>query len=542
MIDPSRFEELHIVRKIKEKIRKWWRIELSFADATGYVVDHKKGVVIPPHSRFCEASLGCREGFGRCNRSIEKAVRDLASRFEAADPKQVGLPVNGAGDTKALLVDQCHMGFHIIAAPVVTGDKFHGAIFACGFLGAQAKGARSELIQANAQKEGLTIAAPDEAYASVPSLSVESMDCFQDLLETTVGEIVEVSQAASRQEARIAQLSRELGGRYQFANIIGKSQAMQRLFSVLEKVVDSESTVLVTGENGTGKELIGRALHYNGPRRDRPFVVQNCSALNDNLLESELFGHVKGSFTGAMRDKPGLFRVAHGGTFLLDEVGDMSPAMQVKVLRVIQEGTFLPVGGTKPEQVDVRIIAATNRNLKEMVQRREFREDLYYRLNVLNLEVPPLRARTEDLPMLCDFFLKQHAEKSARPLKQLAPEILARFFEYAWPGNIRELENEVERLVVLAGDRVNIGVDLLPASAAHFAVEESAHARFKEKGDLSSAVSALEREMIQQGLISTHWNKTQLAARLGVSRTTLIKKIKDYGIEEGNGEDGESPA
>ena len=524
MIDPSRFEDLLIVRKIKEKIRKWWRIEISFADATGFVVDHKKGVVIPPHSRFCEASLGCKEGFGRCNRSIEKAVRDLASQKEM----------------KAVLTDQCHMGFHVIACPVITEERFHGAIFACGFLQEGAKAERSAVIPENARAEGLTIVAPEEAYAAVPSLSATDMDYFKDLLETTVEEIVEFSRTVEQKEARIAQLARELGGRYQFGNIVGKSPAMQRLFAVLEKVVESESTVLVTGENGTGKELIARALHYNGQRKDRAFVVQNCSALNDNLLESELFGHVKGAFTGAMRDKQGLFKVAHGGTFFLDEVGDMSPAMQVKLLRVLQEGTFLPVGGTKSDQVDVRIIAATNRNLKEMVQRREFREDLFYRLNVLNIEVPPLRSRTEDIPLLCDYFLRRHAEKGGKPMKQLSPEIVARFFGYAWPGNIRELENEIERLVVLAGDRVDIGPDLLPASSSHFLpTEERSLARFKDKGDLASAVSALEREMIQQGLIATHWNKTQLAARLGVSRTTLLKKIKEHGVDAGEeGDEG----
>ncbi len=517
MIDPSRFEDLLIVRKIKEKIRKWWRIELSFADPTGFVVDHKKGVVIPPHSKLCEASLGCREGFGRCNRSIEKAVRDLADRKE----------------TKAVLVDQCHMGLHVIACPVVADDKFHGAIFACGFLGSEAKEARRGLVLDNAASEGLQIAQPEEAYGGIPSLSAQDMGYFKDLLETTVEEIVEFSRTIDQKEARIAQLSRELGGRYQFGNIVGKSAAMQRLFAVLEKVVDSESTVLVTGENGTGKELIARALHYNGPRKDKPFVVQNCSALNDNLLESELFGHVKGSFTGATRDKQGLFRVAHGGTFFLDEVGDMSPAMQVKLLRVLQEGTFLPVGGTKPEEVDVRIIAATNRALKEMVQRREFREDLYYRLNVINVEVPPLRARAEDIPLLCEYFLGHHAEKAGKASKQLAPEILARFFEYGWPGNIRELENEIERLVVLAGDRQLVGVDLLQSGASHVAQLPARDLeRYKEKGDLSAAVTALEREMIQQGLVATHWNKTRLAVQLGVSRTTLIKKIKEYGIED----------
>ena len=516
MIDPSRFEELHIVRKVKETIRKWWRIELSFADATGFVVDHRKGVVIPPHSKFCEASLGCKGGFALCNRSIERAVKEVAHRT----------------DSRAVLFDSCHMGFQIIACPVRSEEKFHGAIFACGFLQAEAKAARPALIQENARREGLTIVQPDEAYANVPSLSGRDMDYFKDLLETTVAEIVEFSRTVEQKEARIAQLSRELGGRYQFANIVGKSPTMQRLFSLLEKVVDSESTVLVTGENGTGKELIARALHYNGPRRERAFVAQNCSALNDNLLESELFGHVRGSFTGASRDKPGLFKVANHGTFFLDEVGDMSPAMQVKLLRVLQEGTFLPVGAIKPDHVDVRIIAATNRSLKDMVPRREFREDLYYRLNVLNIEVPPLRSRLEDIPILCDHFLSQHAEKSGKPIKQLAPEIMARFYAYAWPGNIRELENEIERLVVLSGDKQLVSHDLLGQTNMSSTEPRLSSRHAGSRGDLQTAVQSLEEEMIQQGLIQTHWNKTKLAEQLGISRTTLIKKIKEYGIED----------
>jgi transcriptional regulator with PAS, ATPase and Fis domain len=519
MIEPSRFETLHIVRKIKEKIRKWWNIELSFADATGFVVDHKKGVVIPPHSRLCAASLGCKEGFARCNRSIEKAVKDLS----------------GSKEMKAVLVDGCHMGLHIIATPVIYGDRLRGALFACGFIGEEQKADRKAQVLRNAEMEGLEVPEAGKAYGDVPALSARDMAYFKDLLETTATEIVEFSRTVAEKEKRIEQLSAALGGRYQFGNIVGKSAAMQRLFSLLEKIVDSESTVLITGENGTGKELIARALHFNGTRKDKPFVAQNCSAMNDNLLESELFGHVRGAFTGATRDKDGLFKVADTGTFFLDEVGDMSPAMQVKLLRVIQEGTLLPVGGTRPDQVDVRIIAATNRNLKDLVARREFREDLYYRLNVLNIEVPPLRARMEDLPMLCEHFLRAQAEHTQRPVKRLTPEVMARFYQHTWPGNIRELENEIERLTVLSGDEETITAEVGASSgtlAAPGIPPGGDLSRFREKGGLGSAVAALEREMIQAGLIATHWNKTRLAAQLGVSRTTLIKKIKDYGIED----------
>src|SRR5262249_8361081 len=227
------------------------------------------------------------------------------------------------------------------------------------------------------------------------------------------------------------------------------------------KVIESDATVLVNGENGTGKELIARAIHYNSRRADERFVVQNCSAFNDNLLDSELFGHKKGAFTGAIADKQGLFEVADCGTFFLDEIGDMSPALQVKVLRVLQEGTFTPVGDTALRTVDVRIIAATNRDLKRMVERGEFREDLYYRINVIQLTVPPLRERGDDIPVLVDHFLRRNAKGRRLKAKKLSQTCLQRLMEYPWPGNIRELENEIERLAVLAGDDKMIAEELL---------------------------------------------------------------------------------
>src|SRR5262245_58624455 len=231
--------------------------------------------------------------------------------------------------------------------------------------------------------------------------------------------------------------------RYPYADIVGRSRPMQEMYRVLDKVIESDSTVLIQGENGTGKELIARAVHYNSARVNERFVVQNCSAFNDNLLDSELFGHKKGAFTGAVADKQGLFEVAHRGTFFLDEIGDMSPALQVKVLRVLQEGTFTPVGDTQSRQVDVRIIAATHRDLKRMVERGEFREDLYYRVNVISLTVPPLRERSDDIPVLVEHFLRRNAKGRRLKAKKLTQACLERMLEYPWPGNIRELENEI---------------------------------------------------------------------------------------------------
>jgi two-component system response regulator HupR/HoxA len=514
MFDTSRIEQLHIVRKIREKIRKWWNIEFAFTDPTGYVVDHAKGVVIPPHNLICQASLGGREGFAKCNRSVERACKEFAE----------------TQGVHAHIVDTCHIGFPIIVVPIIADRTYHGALFTCGFLIKEREGEKLQILR-RARECGFIMGPDEEVLQSIPILEARDLDYLCDLLETTVEEIIVFRKAIQRKEERIRQLTQEIGGRFQFANIVGKSAAMQRMFRLLEKVVESESTVLVTGENGTGKELIARALHYNGPRKDKPFLVQNCSALNDNLLESELFGHVRGSFTGAMKDKKGLFEVAHQGTFFLDEVGDMSPAMQVKLLRVLQEGTFIPVGSTTPKAVDVRVIAATNKDLKELVQAGVFREDLYYRLNVIHIKVPPLRERLDDLPLLVDHFLAKQAARMGKPLKRLAPEVMARFYEYRWPGNIRELENELERLVVLSGEKEEISADLLSTGVAPF-VEEKSFETFRQKGTMEAAIQALERDMIEHGLIQTHWNKTKLAEKLGISRTTLIKKIKEFGLSE----------
>src|SRR5688572_20389991 len=288
---------------------------------------------------------------------------------------------------------------------------------------------------------------------------------------------------------------------------------MQELYSLLDRIARSESTILVQGENGTGKELVARAIHGASHRATRAFVVTNCSAFNDNLLDSELFGHKRGAFTGAVSDKPGLFEIADAGTFFLDEIGDMSPTLQVKVLRVLQEGTFNRVGDTETRKVDVRIIAATNRDLKSMVDRGTFREDLYYRINVINLVLPALRQRREDLAMLVDYFLVKHRKAAGGSAKRLSAGCLGRLGGYPWPGNVRELENEIERLVVLAGDEPVITEDPLSPRIRHYIATPDPAAPV-EPPSLPAAVEALERRMIGDALRRHRGNKTRASAEL----------------------------
>jgi two-component system response regulator HupR/HoxA len=529
-IDTGRLEELHIVRKVREIARRWWGVELSFTDAKGFVLDHGKGIIIPPGNQLCTACLGDGEGLKRCNQSIERAVAQLPA--DKADARLLG---------------PCHMGLEIVAAPIALNGERAGSIFACGFLVAgRAEAARAQALSVT-RSLSLPVLQPDAAFDTIARVEEREMPRLADLMHTTVEEMAEYETAVARRERRIRDLTAELGGRYRFADIIGKSEPMRRLYALLDKLVVSDVTVLVGGENGTGKELIAKALHFNGARREREFVAQNCSALNDNLLESELFGHVKGAFTGAGRDKMGLFKQADGGTFFLDEVGDMSPAMQVKLLRVLQEGTFVPVGGNRAETVDVRIIAASNRNLRELVARGQFREDLFYRLHVVALEVPPLRERLDDLPLLVEHFLQQSARRAGKLPKRLHPEVMASFYEWGWPGNVRELENEIERLVVLSGDAPVVPPELRaqrsgPRPQVSAAAQLAALVQRGLGSDLATAVSQLEKEMIASGLAELRGNKSKLAERLGVSRTTLIKKIREYGLEAAAGaEPGKLP-
>ncbi len=315
-----------------------------------------------------------------------------------------------------------------------------------------------------------------------------------------------------------------------FPVIVGKNQRMREVFSLIDKVAGTDSTVLIHGESGTGKELVARAIHYRSQRRDKPLVTINCGAIPEELLESELFGYVKGAFTGAVRDKKGRFEVANGGTVFLDEVSEMSPALQVKLLRVLQEREFERVGDVKTIRVDIRVIAATNQDLEELVRRGRFREDLYYRLNVIPIYLPPLRERRDDIPLLLSYFLRVFNEKRGGHLEGFSPEALALLVDYDWPGNVRELENLVERLVVLKGEGV-VRPEDLPEKVRGRRSFSSIPS--PERGwDLSTAVSTFERQLILEALRRANGVKSKAAKLLGIKRTTLLDKIKRNGLEE----------
>jgi two-component system response regulator HydG len=318
----------------------------------------------------------------------------------------------------------------------------------------------------------------------------------------------------------------QLGIRFDFSRIIGKSAKMRELFDMLATVAPTEATVLILGESGTGKEIIANAIHQNSPRRERSYVKVNCAALPETLLESELFGHEKGAFTGAIEKKKGRFERADGGTIFLDEIGEMSLTTQTKILRVLQEREFEPVGGTKTIKVDVRIIAATNKNLEEEVKRGKFREDLYYRVNVVPITIPPLRERAEDVPMLAAHFLRLYGEKNKRMLKGFADGVLDALMRYEWPGNVRELENIVERTVIMSrGDTITFA-DLPPAIA-----NKQLPVTVVTQTSPAISLKDVERKTITKVLQQTGGNRTKAAVLLGITRKTLQNKIKEYGID-----------
>jgi DNA-binding NtrC family response regulator len=332
-----------------------------------------------------------------------------------------------------------------------------------------------------------------------------------------------------RAEEELVQLKRALKQRYNFENIVGKSEPMLRLFDLVAQVAPSRSTVLVQGESGTGKELIAKALHANSPRRDKPFVPVNTGAVPSDLLESTLFGHVRGAFTSAVTAKKGLFEVANGGTLFLDEIGTMGMDMQAKILRVLQDRRFMHLGGTQEIQVDVRIIAATNVDLQQAVREGRFREDLFYRLNVICLELPPLRARREDIPLLAAHFLKFYADENETPVPTLASEAMRILMDYEWPGNVRELENAMERGVVLATTRT-ITPDLLPASLTGntYSANLLDH---KPDASLFDLMEEIERRIIADRLERCHWNQTEAAEYFKIPLSTLNQKIKRLNVE-----------
>jgi len=359
---------------------------------------------------------------------------------------------------------------------------------------------------------GLDLGADD--YLTKPFVNEELLAKVRVMLR-----IKDIHDELRQERNKNILLSKALEKRYSFGNIIGKNERMQEIYELIADISNTDSTVLIQGESGTGKELIAKAIHFNSPRKNKPFVVANCSAYSQNLLESELFGHEKGAFTGAIRRKIGRFELAHGGTIFLDEIGEVSPPTQILLLRVLQDHRFERVGGEETLEVDVRVIAATNKNLMEEIKKGHFREDLYYRLNVIPIFVPPLRERKDDISLLAMHFLEKFSQEKGKNIVNFSPEVMEIFLAHSWPGNIRELENVIEHAVIIAKKDLIYPKDLPPNLLQ----------KSLEKEEFSTLYD-FEKNLILKTLKETNWNKHRAAKKLKINRSTLYGKMKRYGL------------
>lgn len=513
MINWDDFEHIHVIKRLRHVLNSWWNVDVIFTDERGLIkgLEGQKAAWANPSIGYLVAKDSTQASIAEL---VTKTIDDLRMSDNKFSMKKWDLA-----------------GFDVGVFPIMIENDFMGTVIAMGFFRDNNVPERLQEVRDRLAAFGASNDMIEKSLPRFKYLDEAERGHFCELCDLVAQEVVTLHLEITRREDRITELNKELGSRYKYDNMIGKSKPMQSLYALLDKIKGADSTVLIQGDNGTGKELIAKAIHYNSHRKEKVFVIQNCSAFNDNLLESELFGHVKGSFTGALKDKKGLFEVADKGTFFLDEIGDTSPTMQVKLLRVLQEGTFTPVGATETRKVDVRIIAATNRNLKEMVEQGTFREDLYYRLNVINLRVPPLRERKEDIPLLAEFFLSKASDNANGEKRVLTKRALEKLYDYPWPGNVRELQNEMERLVVLSGLETKILPEMLSPKILEVA-EKSKVQGARLQGKLKDALEELERDMIREGLRRTGWNKSKLAKELGISRAGLIMKVEKYTLDK----------
>jgi DNA-binding NtrC family response regulator len=507
VIDWHEMSLLPAVRRLGEVLRETFRVWVGFVgpDGSQVAIGEGAGLDKPVCRAFMSQSieLGDDGELFSCARSV--------AEWSSAD----------AGAREAT----CHAGLSALVVPIETPGGHHlGDIYISGWVPAESASTSMRAVRERLGYLELREDLDDEQIDRVPRLTRperEFMGAMADGLVDEVLEHVELPESRSEDDDR---------QEHRFCGMLGRTPPMLRLFRQIEKIADGSSTVLVLGENGTGKELVARAIHRKSRRKHRPLVVQNVAAIPGDLVESELFGHVKGAFSGAHRTRKGLFEVANGGTFFLDEIGEMDLSLQVKLLRVLQEGTFLPVGDTVFRKVDVRVICATNRDLRKMVEEGTFREDLYYRINVISLHVPPLRRHRRDIPLLVDHFLSRASKAHGRPPKRLSDAGLEKLMAYDWPGNIRELENEIERMVIMSGDETVIGIDHLSPKLG--GVESTFESLVEPGEQLPDVIERIERQMILDGLRRTGWNKSQTARDLGVSRRNLIRKVASYGLDE----------
>ena len=517
MINWKEISELHVINRLENTLFKWFGVELVFADY---------------HNKICSEHLSRDHKFKNTYFKVFMNL-DYGHEYLGGDCEKAMDWFAENSEQDSYLFDSYFGHIKGMASQVQYEGEYLGTVVAYPLIGESTTDQEIAETKKKMVEHGLSEGDADLALSSLKRLTSVEKEYLKEMVALVADEIVTFYTEISKREERILDLNSELGNKYRYHAMIGKSKLMQGIYHMLEKVSNSEASVLIQGDNGTGKELVAKAVHFNSHRKDEVFMAVNCSAFNDNLLDSELFGHVKGAFTGAIKDKKGFFEMANGGTLFLDEIGDTSPTMQVKLLRVLQEGTFIPVGATSSRTSDVRIVAATNKNLKEMMISGEFREDLYYRINVINIKIPTLRERTSDIALLAQHFIDKRCAEAGMPPKNISKKCMEKMLDYPWPGNVRELENEIERLVILAGDDKSVTPDLLSARILdHGTSPAVSNTGIRMNGSLKVALEELEALMIKEGLKRCNFNKSKLSKELGISRAGLIMKVDKYGLDK----------
>lgn len=517
LVDWEKMKTLRVSKNIASALQNMGIMEISLireglrkTPIKGVTQDKNGGVfdvpfILGDRHPYCREIQKDEEGLGRC----QACFRDIAQQAMAHQTSYFKV---------------CHAGLLEIAIPVIIQGKEQGVLRIGEVKGEEGGEPGFERLKEQVKDLKVDVSRLKELYQQLLVVSPDKRNMLIKLLELMVAEM-EVFVLEGQKEKELEKVLE----RHNFYGIISKNAAIREIVRKAEKIAASDSTVLIYGESGTGKELIANLIHKLSPRANQAIVTINCAAITETLLEAELFGYEKGSFTNAIASKQGLFEIADGGTVFLDEIGDMSLQMQVKILRIIQEGSFIKIGGTTTKTVNVRVIAATNKDLKNMVQLGYFREDLYYRLAVLELVMPPLRERREDIPLIAYSFLKDFQTRMNKEGIKFSPEAMNRLMVYSWPGNVRELKNEIERVIALKDSHDMVKVDDF---SSRISDEHSVLDEIKEGKGLKDIVDEYEKSIIAETLRKYGWNKSRVAEVFKITRQGLIKKIEKYQLDK----------
>ncbi len=483
MVDWNRILESHVVESICDSSYKWWGMRVRFYDKHNNCVTGN----IHLNNSFCHLMYSCNEGAKICRQCYRSHIEELDKNSKYSFVK-------------------CHAGLNMITIPIIVDEEYVGVIIGSGLKLSERESFDIDMYINKLNRLGLDDKIIERGYNSLVSLNGSAEEQVADFLELAVKD-VQVNYKLQKDIGQLAkekETLREKAYHEKYKGVVFTSAAMTEVFDTVGIIEGSEKTILIEGETGTGKELLAAALHYNSPRKDKVFIVQNCSAFNDALLSSELFGHVKGSFTGAVSDKKGLFQLADEGTLFLDEIGDMSMENQATLLRILENGTYYKLGGTEVQSVDVRILVASNKDLYKQVEKGLFRKDLFYRINAIQITMPPLRKRKDDIEPLLYYFLEAYAETHNTVIKGVSREVIKLFKAYDWPGNVRELKNQVERLVILSGLNNKIEAKLLLPQMQGNGPSVRNERRISERKTLRDTLKTVERNVTEAELRSAN--------------------------------------